>query len=392
MSSAIRHFPVLVPCTNANDDRAIIVRWHVQSGDHVEAEQPIATLETTKSAFDLNAPRGGYVYYSLTPREMVDVGATVAWLSEQPGAPPQSAANDLVSPEVATMEGPASDCAEASDTPRATRKALQVMRQHGLTFADFVGVTTIRVQDVEELARARNAATVGVSSARSATVTSASPPQGTELIEQAPSKLIEMAALSEAYRGAVPSTVTISVDHPRVAAHLERLSNENGVLSLLELVLHALGRVLPHFPELNGYHTGSAALHYTSINVGFAVNAGRSLKVPVIRTTDRLTLREVARTVRDLVLRYMREELSAADMSSGTFTVTDLSTSEVVQFIPVLNLRQSATLGLCAPRLDGSSDLVLTFDHRMSDGMQAAEFLRELRALLEGDDPAPGKA
>ena len=376
MSSAIRHFPVLVPCTNANDDRAIIVRWHVQSGDHVEAEQPIATLETTKSAFDLNAPRGGYVYYSLTPREMVDVGATVAWLSEQPGAPPQSAANDLVSPEVATMEGPASDCAEASDTPRATRKALQVMRQHGLTFADFVGVTTIRVQDVEELARARARAT----------------PQGTEPLEQAPSKLIEMAALSEAYRGAVPSTVTISVDHPRVAAHLERLSNENGVLSLLELVLHALGRVLPHFPELNGYHTGSAALHYTSINVGFAVNAGRSLKVPVIRTTDRLTLREVARTVRDLVLRYMREELSAADMSSGTFTVTDLSTSEVVQFIPVLNLRQSATLGLCAPRLDGSSDLVLTFDHRMSDGMQAAEFLRELRALLEGDDPAPGKA
>jgi pyruvate/2-oxoglutarate dehydrogenase complex dihydrolipoamide acyltransferase (E2) component len=361
----------------------------VRSGDHVEAEQPIATLETTKSAFDLNAPRGGYVYYRLTAHEMVDVGAAVAWLSEQPGAPPPSAANDVVSVDVAPSAGSTSDSTEASDTPRATRKALQVMQEHGLTLADFVGMTTIRVQDVEELARARNAAAVAATSARSPPTVSPSIPQGTEPIEQTASKLIEIAAVTESYRGAVPSTVTISIDHGRVAAHLDRLSNENGVLSVLELALQALGRVLPHFPELNGYHTGSAALHYTSINVGFAVNAGRSLKVPVIRAADRLTLREVARTVRDLVLRYMREELSAADMSSGTFTVTDLSTSDVVQFIPVLNLRQSATLGLCAPRVDGSSDLVLTFDHRMSDGMQAAEFLRELRTHLEGDDPPP---
>jgi pyruvate dehydrogenase E2 component (dihydrolipoamide acetyltransferase) len=80
----------------------------------------------------------------------------------------------------------------------------------------------------------------------------------------------------------------------------------------------------------------------------------------------------------------MREELVIADLTGGTFTITDLPGEGVVHFIPVLNERQSAILGLCAARNDGSRDLVLTFDHRLSDGMRAARFLAALRARLEG--------
>jgi pyruvate/2-oxoglutarate dehydrogenase complex dihydrolipoamide acyltransferase (E2) component len=60
-----------------------------------------------------------------------------------------------------------------------------------------------------------------------------------------------------------------------------------------------------------------------------------------------------------------------------------LSGEGVVNFVPVLNDRQSAILGLCAARSDGSRDLVLTFDHRLTDGMRAARFLATLRARLE---------
>jgi pyruvate/2-oxoglutarate dehydrogenase complex dihydrolipoamide acyltransferase (E2) component len=107
--------------------------------------------------------------------------------------------------------------------------------------------------------------------------------------------------------------------------------------------------------------------------------------VPVVKDAARLSLRDVAVAVRDLTLRYMRDELAIQDVTGGTFTITDLSGEGVVHFLPVLNDRQSAILGLCAERGGTTRDLVLTFDHRLSDGMRAARFLNALRARLEGD-------
>jgi pyruvate/2-oxoglutarate dehydrogenase complex dihydrolipoamide acyltransferase (E2) component len=76
--------------------------------------------------------------------------------------------------------------------------------------------------------------------------------------------------------------------------------------------------------------------------------------------------------------------LQLESLTGGTFTVTDLSAQGVEYFVPVLNRRQAAILGLCAERPDsGRRDLVLTFDHRMSDGMRAAVFLAALRDRLE---------
>jgi pyruvate/2-oxoglutarate dehydrogenase complex dihydrolipoamide acyltransferase (E2) component len=87
--------------------------------------------------------------------------------------------------------------------------------------------------------------------------------------------------------------------------------------------------------------------------------------------------------VRDLSLRYLRGELSAEDVADGTFTVTDLSARDVVSFLPVLNYRQAAILGICAERPGTAHrELVLTFDHRMADGMQAGTFLAKLRESL----------
>ena len=93
----------------------------------------------------------------------------------------------------------------------------------------------------------------------------------------------------------------------------------------------------------------------------------------------------MARAVRDLSLRYLRDELKLEDLAEGTFTISDLSSYGVMHFVPVLNHRQAATLGICAERAGtGHFDLVLTFDHRLSDGMRAGQFLGELRACVEG--------
>ena len=146
--------------------------------------------------------------------------------------------------------------------------------------------------------------------------------------------------------------------------------------------------MLADFPDLNGYYAEKAAWRHTTVGVGFAVNLGRSLRVPVVHQPATRSQREIASAVRDLSLKYLRDELQVADLTGGSFTVTDLSSQGVEHFVPVLNQRQSAILGICAETTIGRRELVMTFDHRMSDGMRAASFLTKLRERLEATGSA----
>jgi len=351
---------VIVPQTNPNDELAILVRWHVASGSPVDAGDTLATLETTKATFELVAPEAGYAHYFAGERSQITVGSAVAWIGTTATPPPASIAGG----------GDAAPPVAASG--RFSRKALRLMKEHGLQESDFPGTAPVRVADVEQALRGDGhpATTAGTDEF--------------EPLEQPASKLIEVRQLVEVYSGIVPSSVTVRVEHARTEQHLGKIAAEHGPISLLELAIHECAQLLPGYPDLNGFHTGQTALRYTTVNIGFAINAGRSLKVPVIRETSQHSLIEIARAVRELSMSYMRDELQAGDLTGGTFTITDLSSRNVTDFSPVLNIRQSAILGICSPAPEADSfNLVLGFDHRMSDGMRAALFLNELRAGLE---------
>jgi pyruvate/2-oxoglutarate dehydrogenase complex dihydrolipoamide acyltransferase (E2) component len=352
--------PVVVPQMNPNDEHAVLIQWHVQSGALVAADQVLVTLETTKAAFDVDAPREGFVHFELPPRTMVAVGSAIAWVSDEAAPPAQAIAPG----------GTAPNAAPASGDERVTRKALRLMKQHGLTLEDFGGAVRVEVEHVERLLQARSAAQVVGSDA--------------EEFAQPPSKMLEAARLSAVYREVVPSTVAVAVSSSRLNKRLAQLAAEHGPLSVLEVVIHELLRLLPEHPELNGYFLNGRAWRYRKAVVGFAINLGRGLKVPVVDPAATTPI-EVARSVRDLSLRYMRGELAMQDVVGSTFTVTDLSSHGVVHFIPILNDRQAAILGICAERPGTDSrDFVLTFDHRIADGMQAAALLAALRDAMEG--------
>jgi pyruvate/2-oxoglutarate dehydrogenase complex dihydrolipoamide acyltransferase (E2) component len=353
--------PVPVPQVNPNDEQAVIVCWHVRSGSHVASDQALATMETSKATFDITAPRAGYVFYEHPPNTMVAVGVTIAWISdhEEPSPPePLSQAREVDRPPVGQA--------------RFTRKALRLMQEHGLQPSDFPGDGRIEAADVERTVRER-----------------ASPPRVTapddvERLEQSPAKMIEVARLTTVYRHAIPSLVSVALSGERTQGRLQRLGEQIGPVSLLEVAIHDVARLLGDFPDLNGFYADGQAWRHRTIAVGFAINLGRSLRVPVVRRPAELSEIEIARSVRDLSLRYMRNELTVADVTGGTFTVTDLSGYGIVHFVPVLNERQSAILGICADRPGaGYRELVMSFDHRVTDGMRAATFLGELRDRLE---------
>jgi len=353
--------PVIVPQMNPNDDTAVLVGWHADAGSRVDEGQLLVTLETSKSAFDVHAPCAGHVFFDREPHSIVDVGSIIAWIGEQQHRPERL-------PEI----GRVGKVTQQEPSAKVSRKALRLMNQNGLSLSDFADLDRVMTEDVERALRERSNGANDCGT------------DDEELLDQSPAKIIEVQTLTEVYRQAVPSTVAMAVSVAKTNERLKRLGATVRTVSMLEMVIHCVARLLVEFPELNGFYARNRAWRFRSVSIGFAINIGGSLRVPVVHQADHLSQREIVATVRELSLKYMRDELEIGDLTGGTFTVTDLSVYDVNYFVPVLNQRQSAILGICAERPgSGYRDLVLSFDHRMTDGMQAAKFLGRLRDLLE---------
>ena len=119
----------------------MLVSWHVESGAWVEAEQPLATLETTKTTYVIDAPVAGYAFFDHPANTLVPVGAAIVWISERNEKPLMQAG------------APPAPSGEAAGGPlRFSRKAVRLMKQHGLTESDFPSSGRIGTADVERRA------------------------------------------------------------------------------------------------------------------------------------------------------------------------------------------------------------------------------------------------
>ena len=77
-----KRVPIVVPQMNPNDEHAILVKWHVTSGTHVTRGTVLATMETSKAAFDIEAPDEGFAFFDQEPNAVLAVGSNLAWLAD----------------------------------------------------------------------------------------------------------------------------------------------------------------------------------------------------------------------------------------------------------------------------------------------------------------------
>lgn len=201
-------------------------------------------------------------------------------------------------------------------------------------------------------------------------------------------------SLRESAQLTITSEVRVD-DAVRMAGGLSReWRGDRTVVTLTTLVIRAAARALREYPLLNARHEGDRIVQNPAINVGFAADAADGLMVPVIRDADSRPLQDVASDFVTLSRKTDNNELKAADVTDGTFTVTSLESSEIDAFTPILNPPQTAILGVARVRRqpvvgDGGIEvgqvttLSLTFDHRVVDGAPAARFLGRVGQLLQ---------
>ncbi|MFD6103983.1 2-oxo acid dehydrogenase subunit E2, partial [Nocardia salmonicida] len=165
-------------------------------------------------------------------------------------------------------------------------------------------------------------------------------------------------------------------------------------VSVNDLLVKAVAVALRKDGSVNVSFAGDKLLRHKGIHLGVAVATPVGLLVPVIRDADRKSVSEIATESRDKATRARDRKLRAEEMSGGTFTISNLGMFGIEQFTAVINSPESAILAVGAAadelRLDGEKvvarkilRVTLSADHRAIDGAVAAQFLANLKILLE---------
>jgi pyruvate dehydrogenase E2 component (dihydrolipoamide acetyltransferase) len=161
-------------------------------------------------------------------------------------------------------------------------------------------------------------------------------------------------------------------------------------ITVNDLILFAVSRLLPRFPFMNAHKIGDILRTFERVHLGVAVDTPRGLMVPVIRNADLLSLRQISSETKRLAAACQGGGVTPDELSGSTFTVTNLGSLGVTGFTPVINAPEAAILGVCGIELkpaaagDGGVrfephiGFSLTINHQVVDGAPAARFLKAL--------------
>jgi len=201
--------------------------------------------------------------------------------------------------------------------------------------------------------------------------------------------------LSESKFGAPHFYVTVEIAMDNAVSLREQLQRAEGLkVSFNDLVVKACADALASFPTVNASWGEDRILTHAEVHVGVAVAITDGLITPVVRNADRKTVFEIGSEIKELAGRARDRKLKPEEFTGSTFTVSNLGMYDVSEFTAIINPPESCILAVGAVRkvpvvveervtVGHRMNVTLSSDHRAVDGALAAQFLTEVRRLLE---------
>jgi pyruvate dehydrogenase E2 component (dihydrolipoamide acetyltransferase) len=200
--------------------------------------------------------------------------------------------------------------------------------------------------------------------------------------------------MQASHRATAPVTLTAEVDAAELVETRRRLAGQGVPVAYNDLLIAILAKALREHPRLNASLDGDAITLWRRIDIGLAVDTDRGLLVPVVRNADQKGLARLAEETKDLAERARSGKVTLDELRGGTFTLSNLGMLGVDAFTPIINLPETAILGV--GRIKERPAVVagqivarpmlwlsLTFDHRLVDGGLAAHFFQRVAQLVE---------
>jgi pyruvate dehydrogenase E2 component (dihydrolipoamide acetyltransferase) len=412
---------VIMPRQGQSVETCILGQWYKEVGDEIKTGDILFSYETDKASFEEEAKTSGFLlarYFE--PGDEVPVLAEVGVIGEQgEKLAEKTAVIELDTQTVAEDEG--AKIIEFSLEPGTLSNERIAISPLARNMAKEMGIelTTLSGTGPQGriIARDIEAAASLSASAIQPPAKSATPIEKVQPVPSVPGisgdfvikplsnmrKLIARAMFASLQNSA-QLTHHLSADARNLLAARKKFKSEyesgktKENITINDLVCLAVIRALKLFPQVNTHYLGEQIKYFSKVHLGLAIDTDRGLMVPALRNADDYSVTGLSGHFRQLAADCRKGSVNPdlLNPEAATFTISNLGNYGVEMFTPVINLPQTAILGVCAivPRPKDIGDgiyaivpmigLSLTYDHRALDGGEATRFLAEIRRQIEG--------
>lgn len=388
---------IKVPTVGESITEVTLLKWTKQEGGYVERDEVIAELESEKATFEVNAEKAGTLFRLASEGDTILIGAVLAKIDETAVKPEGKAPVAVEKKE----EKPASvvNQAAVSSVPndiKATPVASAIIADKkvdpsSITASGFGG--KIMKNDVlEALNHPGKKAFVGNEIFS----------RNTRQEKMSNLRKTISRRLVESKNTTAMLTTFNEVDMTRIMEirkqFKDKFKEQHGVnLGFMSFFTKACAIALGEWPTVNAYIDGDQILYHDYADISIAVSTPRGLTVPVIRNVESLSMAEVEKAVIILAGKARDSKLTSDDLQGGTFTITNGGVFGSLMSTPIINIPQSAILGMHKIQdrpmaVNGQvvvrpmMYLALSYDHRIIDGRESVSFLVRVKEILENPE------
>ena len=389
---------IKVPTVGESISEVTLVKWLKKDGEWVERDEILCELESEKATFELNAEQAGILQTVAKEGDTLNIGDLACKIDDKAERPAGAPAAAAEAPKKEEKKEAAPKAEPKKSAPTADVKATPVAKA-------IMGDKQVKADAVKgsgpqgrilknDVLEALN--NPGRKSGADAFSRNEKREKMTNLRKTVSRRLVE------AKNTTAMLTTFNEVDMSRIMdirkQYKDKFKDAHGVnLGFMSFFTKACCIALGEWRAVNAYIDGEELVYHDYCDISIAVSAPKGLVVPVIRNAESLSMSEIEATVVDLATKARDNKLTMEEMTGGTFTITNGGVFGSLMSTPIINIPQSAILGMHKIQerpmvINGEVKVrpmmyvALSYDHRIIDGRESVSFLVRVKELLENPE------
>lgn len=382
---------VVMPALEMAQETGKLLAWRKKEGERVTKGEPLLDVETDKAVVEVEAPSDGILAgVAAGAGDVIPVGQTIAWLVAEGEKPPAKSAATTAPAARGTsaVSQPASSATASRERQPAVAaqispKARRLAKELGVDIGSVRGTGpegTITSEDVQAFADEKGAAAPTLASETGEALSQVARLMA-ERMTQSWTSVPHFFLVSEVDASGLLGT------QKRLSAEAEKSGAEKPTIT--DVLISVIAKTLAKHPKMNSSWTGSGTRINPDVNISVAMAVKDGVVGAVIHKATTLSVSEISAQRKELTERARAGRLRPADISGGTFTLSNLGMYKVDAFTAIITPPQAAILAVGSisdrvvaadgkPSVRPMMTMTLSSDHRVVDGARAAEFLSEL--------------
>jgi 2-oxoglutarate dehydrogenase E2 component (dihydrolipoamide succinyltransferase) len=404
---------IKVPAVGESISEVTLLQWLKKDGDYVNRDEVIAELESEKATFEVNAEKAGILKTSAKAGDTLKIGDLLASIDETASKPEAGSqkSEDVSKPGIPSSNGQGKKETKKEEAKKQESRPVVAFVDENIKVSPVASaIIADKKVDPKSVTPSGFHGKIMKEDVLSAL---ANPGKkafaGNELFSrnvrtEKMSNLRKTISrrLVEAKNTTAMLTTFNEVDMSSIMEirnkYKDKFKEMHGVgLGFMSFFAKACSVALAEWPSVNAYIDGDQLIYHDYADISIAVSTPRGLTVPVIRNVERLGMADIERKVVELATKARDSKLTTEELTGGTFTITNGGVFGSLMSTPIINIPQSAILGLHKIQerpmaINGQVVIkpmmyvALSYDHRIIDGRESVSFLIRVKELLENPE------